>query len=432
MSALIIGVQEDSIAEELGIEQGDVLLKMNGKEINDILDYTFWSKEEQIVMEVQKVEGQMWTLDIEKDQEEDLGLLFDGIIFDRMKVCRNRCIFCFVDQLPAHMRRSLYVKDDDYRHSFLFGNFITLTNLKEKDWEKIITMKLSPLYVSVHALRPEVRVGMLGNNKAANISKDLLRLKAAKIEVHTQVVLCPGINDGKILEDTIEGLAGYYPSVASIGIVPVGLTGCRDKLPRLRGVSAVEAAGLIAAIDQYQRKFRKQLASGLVYLADEFYVKAGIDFPPASYYDDFSQTDNGIGIGRILLDEFAKEEFYLPERIDDREVYLLTGESAFGILETIVDRMNLIEGLNLQLIVAPNCFFGGEVTVAGLLTGSDIIAKLGRNYAGKKVIISEIVCKEGQDILLDDISLEDIRKATQAKLVLVEGNARSLVEAILG
>lgn len=432
MSALVNGVEEGSIAEELEIEPGDILLSIDGREINDILDYTFWSKEELLTVDIKKANGQIWSFEIEKDIDEELGLQFDGIIYDRMKVCRNKCIFCFIDQLPAHMRDSLYIKDDDYRHSFLFGNFITLTNLSEKDWEKIITMKLSPLYVSVHALQPDIRAKMLGNRKSADIRKDLSRLKNAGIEVHTQIVLCPGINDGQILEDTIKGLAEYFPSVASIGIVPVGLTGHRDKLPRLRGVNSTEADDLINLVDHYQQLFREKFAYGLVYLADEFYVKAGKALPPASYYDDFSQIENGIGIGRILLDEFAEEEFELPERIDDREVYLLTGESAFGILETIADRMNLIEGLDLNIIVIKNSYFGGEVTVTGLLTGSDIIAGLGQDYAGKKVIIPEIVCKEGQDTLLDDISLDEIKAATGAEIVLIDGSASSLVKAVLG
>ena len=431
MPALIVAVEDESIADDIGITAGDTLISIDGREVNDILDYRFWTQTEEMEMQIMKANGSIWSVEIEKEYDDDLGLAFDDILFDRMKSCQNRCIFCFIDQLPGKMRKTLYVKDDDYRHSFLFGNFITLTNLSEQDWDKIETMRLSPLYISVHALQPEVRIRMLGNRKAGRIKQDLLRLSEAGIEYHTQIVVCPGINDGRILEETIAGLAELYPASASIGIVPVGLTGYRHQLPPLRTLDADEAWQLIQLVHRCQEKFRQNLGCGLVYLADEVYLKAGQPLPDADYYDDFPQLENGIGITRILLDEFAEEEKHLPDRVEPREVFLLTGESAVNILESIGDRLNQIQGLKLQIIPVKNKYFGGQVSVTGLLTGADILSALGDKYAGKTVIIPDIIFREGQDTLLDDISLEDIQRVSRARVRITEGKARSLVEAVL-
>lgn len=229
-------VRDGSIGAEMEIEAGDILLLINDHPVNDIIDYQFYTQDDNLLLEIQKPNQEIWQLDIEKDFDEDLGLEFEGIVFDKMKACSNRCIFCFVDQLPRQMRRSLYVKDDDYRYSFLYGNFITLTNLHEEDWQKIALMQLSPLYISVHCMQGDLRARMLENDRAANIKSDLERLKAAHIMVHTQIVLCPGINDGPFLAETIEELARLYPSVQSVGIVPVGLTGHRGKLPEIQPV----------------------------------------------------------------------------------------------------------------------------------------------------------------------------------------------------
>lgn len=429
MAAEITGIARNSIAEEMGIEKGDVLLSINDHQITDILDYQFYSQDDVLVMEIKKTNNEIWSIEIEKDYDEFLGLEFDEIIFDKMKVCRNHCIFCFVDQMPCRMRKTLYIKDDDYRYSFMYGNFITLTNLNETDWEKIVTMKLSPLYVSVHCIQPELRQMMLNNPRAGTIKKDLQRLHDAGIKVHTQIVLCPGINDGLILKETINSLASFYPSVISIGIVPVGLTAFRDQLPSLRQVSAGQASEIIDTVNIYQGRFRSRYGTGLVYAADEFYIKAGINVPAANYYDDYPQSENGIGLARIFLDDFAPIK--LPKYIEPREIYIVTGVSAQPIMEKIISRLNQIKGLNAALIPVPNKFFSGGVTVTGLLTGSDIIAALGLKYAGKQVIIPEVVFKEGQDVLLDGISLDRIRQESQARIVVVDGTAQDLIKKIL-
>ena len=432
MSAPITGVIPGSIADEMAIEAGDILLLINGQEIQDIIDYQFYSQDDFIVVEIKKTNGELWSLEIDKDWDEELGLLFDDVIFDKMRVCQNRCLFCFVDQLPPGMRKTLYIKDDDYRYSFLYGNFISLTNLKEKDWRKIIDMHLSPLYVSVHCMDPELRVKILGSKRAASIREDLKRLLDAGIEIHTQIVLCPGINDGEILKQSIKELSSYYPTVQSVGIVPVGLTGHRLKLPRLQVVTPEQSRNLIAMVNNYQAEYRNRFKKGFVYLADEFFIKAGVNFPGAEYYDDYCQIENGIGLARIFLDQFAEMEKSLPEQVQKREVFIITGVSATVVLDPVVQRLNRIKGLTVHLVPVENHYFGGNVSVTGLLTGKDILQVMENKYQGKEVIIPEIIFKQGDDILLDNISLEELRQRSGAQIHTVDGSARSLVETVLG
>lgn len=432
MSAPIIGIVPGSIADEMAIEVGDILLCINGQEIQDIIDYQFYSHDDYIELELQKTDGELWLLEINKDWDEELGLLFNDVIFDKMKTCQNRCLFCFVDQLPRGMRKTLYIKDDDYRYSFLYGNFITLTNLKEEDWRKIIDMHLSPLYVSVHCMEPELRVQILGSKRAASIRQDLKRLLDAGIEIHTQIVLCPGINDGEILKQSIEELSSYYPSVQSVGIVPVGLTGHRLKLPQLQTITPEQSLKYIEMINDYQVEYRKRFQKGFVYLADEFFIKAKVDFPAAEYYDDYCQIENGIGLARIFLDEFLELEKSLPEQIKNREVFIITGVSAMMVLNPVVNRLNLIKGLTVHLLPVENHYFGGNVSVTGLLTGKDILQVMENKYQGQRVIIPEVIFKEGDDILLDNVSLEELRQRSGAHIQTVNGSARSLVKAVLG
>jgi len=431
VGARIIDVIEDSIGAEVGIEPGDTLLSINGLPVMDILDYQFYSQDDQLILEIEKPNGELWSIDIEKDYDEELGLLFEGVVFDRIRVCRNLCVFCFIDQLPPAMRKTLYVKDDDYRYSFMFGNFVTLTNLTEDDWSKLERMRLSPLYVSVHTTSGELRQQMMGNPQAAHIKEHLKRLQKAGIEVHTQIVLCPGLNDGQELVNTVNDLANLYPSVQSVGIVPVGLTGYREKLPQLRLVAPEEARQLIDQVNQWQNSFRAQFGIGFVYLADEFYVKAGIPVPPDEYYDDYSQIENGIGLIRLFMDDWQEIKRDLPNQIDPVQVFLITGESARSVMQTVAEDFNQIKGLCVEVITVPNQYFGGGVTVTGLLTGTDIINYLQDNYRGKKVVIPEVLLQEGSTMLLDNITLEEIASRTGVVIRTTDGSARSLVEAVL-
>ncbi len=431
MTVEIKNVRFDSIGEEMDIVAGDILLSINEHPILDILDYQYYAQDDYLIIEIRKKNNEIWSLEIEKDYDEDLGLEFEGIVFDKMKGCSNRCLFCFVDQLPRQMRKTLYVKDDDYRYSFLYGNFITLTNLSEADWQKIIDMHLSPLYVSVHCIQGELRSKILQSPRGASIKQDLKRLKKANIEVHTQIVLCPGLNDGEILTETIEELAKLYPSVQSVGIVPVGLTGHREKLPELQPVSAAQAKELTRLIDSYQERFRENWGQGFVYLADEFYLRAQLDLPADEYYDDYCQIENGIGLSRLLLEEFKQIVPFLPQEVEQREAHIITGLSAVPVLEKIVARLRAIDGLNVQLVPVENRFFGGAVSVTGLLTGRDIIAALGQSYKGKRVLIPEVLLRDGQETLLDDITIQQIKEHSGANIISVAGTAEDLIEKIL-
>ncbi len=429
MTAQISGIVKGSIAGEIGLEVGDILLAIDENPIDDILDYQFCSQEEELTLKVEKASGELWLLEIEKDYDEDLGLIFPEPVFDRMKICQNRCVFCFIDQLPPEMRETLYVKDDDYRYSFLFGNFVTLTNMKESDWTKLLRLHLSPLYISVHCLRPDLRAEMMNNKRAALISKQLNRLKKAGIEVHAQVVLCPGINDGKILEETIEGLAEFYPSLRSVGIVPVGLTGHRQMLKHLSPVDAELARELIGGVEAYQKKYREELGLGFVYLADEFFIKTGIEIPPAEYYDDYCQIENGIGLARQVMDEFDSLQTGLPGEVSPREFTLLTGQAAVTIIEYMVVRLRKVKGLEISLLVAPNRFFGGNVSVTGLITGNDIIQVLGQEYKGRDVIIPAVVLKHGSQMFLDDLTVEQVARQTGAHIHIVD-DVEELIDLI--
>jgi putative radical SAM enzyme (TIGR03279 family) len=431
VAAPIQDVIPGSIAEDIGLETGDSLYSINGQIIHDILDYQFAVQDVFLEVEVHKPNGETWLIEVEKEEDEELGLILDGAIFDPMKVCRNRCLFCFVDQLPPDLRPTLQIKDDDYRHSFLFGNFITLTNLQQSDWDKILAMRLSPLYISIHAMRPAVRARMLKHKKGLNIREDLERLYRSGIEIHTQIVLCPGINDGEVLEETIEQLAGFYPSVLSIGIVPVGLTKHRQGLPDLKPVTPEQAARLITRVNAYQQRFRREYGLGLVYLADEFYLNAGQTVPGSSYYDSFEQLENGIGLVRLLWDEFAQAEKGLPDAVPPRQTHIVTGVSGTIALQPIVERLNQVAGVAVHLIPVVNSFLGSSITVTGLLTGGDIIKTLGNQYQGKNVLLPEIILKAGEELLLDDISVADIIRASGAEIRVVPIKARDLVDAVL-
>jgi putative radical SAM enzyme (TIGR03279 family) len=420
-----------SIADAVGLEPGDTLLSINGQPVEDLLDYQFYSQDDNITLVIEKKNGETWSVDIEKDFDDELGLLFEGVVFDRIRLCRNRCMFCFIDQMPPAMRETLYVKDDDYRYSFLFGNYITLTNLSDDDWNKLESMRLSPLYVSVHTTSGPLRQQMMKNPRAAHIMEDLQRLKQAGIQVHTQIVLCPDLNDGQELVKSINELADLYPSVQSVGIVPVGLTGHRDKLPHLRTFTAQEARELIEEVNQWRNTFRSRFGIGFVYLADEFYVKAGIPVPPADYYDAYSQIENGIGLIRLFMDDWQEIKRDLPNQIDPVQVFLITGESARTVMQTVAEDLNRVKGLGVEVIVVPNQYFGGGVTVTGLLTGTDIINCLQDNYRGKKVVIPEVLLQEGSTMLLDNITLEEIASRTGVVIRTTDGSARSLVEAVL-
>lgn len=423
-----------SIAEEVGIEKGDCLISINEQKPRDLIDYRYLCAEETLEVEIQKNNGEIWICDIEKDYDQELGLGFAGDTFDGIRNCANKCIFCFVDQMPEGMRESLYVKDDDYRLSFLHGNFITLTNLTESDLNRILELRLSPLYISVHTTNPILREQMLGNKRARNLKKQLTLLAGAGIEMHTQIVLCPGLNDGEELKTSIADLAALFPGVKSIAIVPVGLTGFRSGLASLHKYRPEEAGAMIELIHNYQRDFCRRFSTPLVYLADEFYVMAGREVPEAENYGGYPQLENGVGLIRLFYDSFKEEEPRIPTALlKEKRVAVVTGTSGEHVLKPIVNRLNKIEGLSVELVAADNRFFGGDVTVAGLLTGEDLIRVLKDKAGYDLILIPSVMCKREESVFLDGRTPLDIEHdlGISVRVVDINEGAENLIDIIL-
>lgn len=428
----IAEVVPESIAEEIGLEAGDYLYKINDQIVYDFLDYQYLCSEENLELYIRKRDGEEWLVDIEKEAEEDLGLEFMEPVFDGIKRCRNKCIFCFVDQMPEGLRESLYCKDDDYRLSFLHGSYITLTNLKEEDLVKIKNYRLTPLYVSVHAMDPKVRVRMMNNQSAERVKDYLQRLADDGIKFNTQIVLCPGINDGQVLDNSIEEIAKLFPAVLSLAVVPVGLTKHRQGLYPLEPYTREQALAIVEQVEEWQKILKKKLGTRLVYLADEFYLLAGLELPKAEIYEEFRQIENGVGLSRIFLDEFAQAEKKLPKALKQKKsVTLISGVSAAKFLVRIAERLNKIKNLQVNLVVIKNSFLGHTVTVTGLLSGNDILEQLKHKNLGDCLILPEVLFKEGAELFLDGLSLAEFKRALPVKVIIAENNAYSLVQHIL-
>ena len=426
----IDAVEPQSIAEELGIQPGDKLLTINDQPVRDVLDYRFLSFAEEILVKIITRQGEVWEFEIEKDAEEGLGLDFGENSFGPTRRCRNRCLFCFVDQMAPAMRKTLYVKDDDYRLSFWQGNFVSLTNVRDPELQRIIQQKLSPLYISVHTTNPELRCRMLNNRHAGKIMEQLQQLAQAGITMHTQMVLCPGINDGQELERSIRDLSGLWPQVHSLAAVPVGVTKYRDGLFHLRPFSPKEAGDVVAIIENYQRRFMERWDYPFVYASDEFYLLAGKPIPLAERYADFPQTENGVGLSRLFLDEWDALEPELPSRMEpSRSITMVTGVSGSLIMKPVVERLNRIQGLQISLEVIANSFFGQTVTVTGLLTGQDIIKALKGKELGDLLILPSVMLRQGEEVFLDDFTVTQVSQELQMPIEVVEG-PREMVEIL--
>ncbi|NPV92196.1 MAG: DUF512 domain-containing protein [Firmicutes bacterium] len=432
--ARIEAVQDGTPAEGHGLEAGDLILDLNGQKLRDLIDYQYLSAEDRITMTVQKRDGSIREITMEREGHRDWGIVFDTLAFDGMKKCANSCIFCFIDQLPPGMRESLYDKDDDYRWSFFSGNFITLTNVNDRELERIRRYRLSPLYVSVHATDPGLREEMLGSRRAGQVLRQLELLALGGIELHIQVVLCPGVNDGERLERTLKDLYGLGSGILSVGLVPVGLTGFRPGLPGLRPFSGGEAGKLIEQVRVWQELFLRERGNRTVFLADEFYLLAGRGFPPARDYEGYPQLENGIGLARKLIEEFERLREGLPKRLEKRRrVLVLTGESGYPVLSPMIDELNQVENLEVRLRPVVNRFFGGGVKVTGLLTGRDIIDTVrDEQDPCDLVVIPDVVLRRDSDILLDDMRLEDLEQQTGKSFRAAPVNAGGLLEAVLG
>jgi putative radical SAM enzyme (TIGR03279 family) len=399
---LIESVAPGSIADEFELVPGDHLLAVNGHQLRDIIDYSYYtSSDEELLLEVARADGEIWELEVERDPGEPLGLTFAAPIPSN---CRNNCVFCFVHQLPKGLRKPLYVKDEDYRLSFLNGNYVTLANITKTELNRIIEQRLSPLYISVHATNPDLRQKLLGKNGIPPILEQLQALAAARIALHTQVVLCPGINDGPELERTVADLADLYPAVQSLAIVPLGLTSHRANLPQLQPVDSNYAREFISQWGPQTKALKKRLGEPFLFLADEFYLKAGLPFPPLREYGDLPQIENGVGMVPLFLRDAAKT-VKSAHHLGDFRVTVATGISSFPFVAEFLTQLSEKTGLTVIPVAVENQLFGGSVTVSGLVSGNDIIAALSGKKIGRALLIPDVMIKEGEGVFLDDVSL---------------------------
>ena len=392
-----------STAARYGLKSGDRLVSVNGNEVNDSIDFLFHASDERLSLVVTGQDGASRKLRIVKDPDDTLGLEFPPLT---IRQCRNKCIFCFVDQMPPGCRRSLYVKDDDYRASFLYGNYITLGNLHDEDWERIFTQRLSPLYISVHATEPGLRAALMRNKRAPDIMASMKRLAAGGIRMHTQIVLTPGINDGGHLLKTIDDIAGLFPAVLSIAVVPVGITGYRQGLFPLRLFKPREARDVVQTIQSIASRFKKKIGTRLVYPSDEFYIKARLPFLPLSSYEDLPQIENGVGMVASFLYEARRTR--LPRRVRPVTMTAVTGVSFSPILKAVLKRLQGIAGVSIRVVTAKNSLFGPTVTVSGLLSGRDILAAVRGKLLGSMLLIPSSTLNESEGIFLDNMTIADI------------------------
>lgn len=429
-------VDKGSIAEELEIEVGDILLSINDQPVVDIIDYMFLTNDETIEIEIQKPDGEIWAIEIDKDYDESLGIVFENPIIDEAKRCTNNCVFCFVDQLPKGMRESLYFKDDDSRLSFLQGNFVTLTNLKDADIDRIIRYRISPINVSVHTTDPELRVKMLGNRFAGNILERLKQLIDGGITVNVQIVLCPGYNDGDALKRTLGDLVAFHPMLNSIAIVPIGLTKHRDGLIEMHGFDEVTAKATIKIVHDFQKDALKKMKTRFAFLADEFYILAKLDFPLDETYESYIQLEDGVGMIRKLVTEI-EALLAKPEKGDgiQRRVTMITGTAAAPYLEILAKRIHSVyPNIEIEIVPIVNHFFGEKITVAGLITGQDIVEQTkDLKVTGKNslVLLPSAMFRANEEVLLDDMTRLELEAHFGVAVKKVEPEGKQLMWHLL-
>ena len=427
-----------SIAEEMGLEAGDAILEINGNPIEDIFDYQYYTQDEELNILVETKDGERVTLEIEKDDDEDLGIVFDNGLMDNYRSCHNKCIFCFIDQNPPGMRESLYFKDDDSRLSFLQGNYITLTNMSDHDIDRIIKYHLSPINISFHTMNPELRCKMLKNRFAGEALKKVDRFFEAGITMNGQIVLCPGWNDGKELEFSIKELMKYLPVLESVSVVPVGLTRFREGLEPLTTFDAKGSGEVIDLIEKYQKIAYEKYGFHFIHASDEFYIVAGRELPEAERYDGYRQIDNGVGKARLVTDEFI-EAFERAKQIPgiydrpEREVCTITGTLTEKMNNEFADRlMKEFPWLKIHVYTILNDFYGHGITITGLLVGNDIINQLKGKNLGQRLYLPENCVRSGDDIFLDDVHIPEVETALQCGISIVKSSGRDFVNCMLG
>jgi putative radical SAM enzyme (TIGR03279 family) len=434
-NAAISRIIPGSIAEEAGIETGDAILSINDAQVKDIFDYRFLCTDEIITVKVCKKNRDILEVEISKDEYEDIGIEFDTPLIDKEKSCTNKCIFCFIDQMPPGMRNTLYFKDDDPRLSFLMGNYVTLTNINDSELERIIRYRFSPINVSVHTTNPSLREFMMGNRFAGDVLKKIKRLTQKGITVNCQIVLCKGINDKEQLDRTISDLSGYFPGMNSLSVVPVGITRFREGLYKLIPYDIQSSRQVVEQIERWQQIFMDKHGSRIVYPADEFYIMGGMVLPQYEYYEEFPQIENGVGLVRQFLHEFVKEFENLtrPYAMEKpRTVSIATGVSIYPFIKDICERLEeRIEGLCIKVYNIENRFFGENVTVTGLLTGQDICSQLDGRQLGDELLISRSMLKSGEQVFLDDVSVDDIEKMLKVRVRAVENCGSDFIRKVL-
>jgi putative radical SAM enzyme (TIGR03279 family) len=422
MTATISFINENGPADKLGLHKGDIIKSINGNPVDDVIDYMFYSRDGSMDLRIQRG-SKVHSYKIKKNQFTEPG--FEIRPF-RIKSCRNKCIFCFVHQLPKGMRKSLYIRDDDYRMSFLYGNYITLTNLSRKDKDRIYTQRLSPLYVSVHTTDDGLRRKMIGNPKAPPILQEIFELTSNRIRLHVQIVVIPGMNDGKELEQTIKDLEKFYPYVSSIAVVPVGIT--KQRRSKIRAIEKKDAHQIIDSLKKTRARLKRRHGEHLVHIADEFYIKAGIPFPAYKEYGDFPQLENGVGLVPSFLQ--SSKKLRLPKKVQPKKIALFTGASFMPYLQEFTTRLQSIEGLTLDLFKVENSFFGPSVTVTGLLTGKDVLkAVLGKTKADC-LLVPDVVLKSGEDVFLDNVTLKDLEENLGMQVKAIEPTPEALLKEI--
>ncbi|MEG2337532.1 MAG: DUF512 domain-containing protein [Clostridium sp.] len=428
---IISSVSAGSIAEEVGIEVGDVLVSINDQVVKDIIEYRYIICDEVLTLIIRKPDMEEWEIEIEKDYYEDIGIDFEDPIIDHARRCHNKCVFCFIDQLPKNLRSSLYFKDDDSRLSFLQGNFVTLTNMKDEDLERIIKYRISPINVSVHTTNPDLRVEMLKNKNAGKVFEILKMLTDNHIQVNCQVVLCTGINDGEELKRTIYDLYSLNPNVLSLSVVPVGVTRFRDNLHELKTYNKDTAMKVIEEVKVIQEDLMNKCGSPFIRLADEFYVLANTSLPSYEHYDDFEQIEDGIGMIRYL-------ESCVDEALDTTNIKgsgevagIVTGESAYEYVRAEADKIEKKLNITINVHKIKNEFFGGEISVAGLIVATDIINYFKDKEPEKCLVIPSNMLKADKDIFLDDITLDELREALNTNIVKCKYTGEDLVQKII-
>lgn len=437
-----------SIAEEMEIEPGDVLVEINGHEIEDIFDYQYYCEDYELVVTIRKSDGEEWELEIEKEEDEDLGIVFDNGLMDDYRSCSNKCIFCFIDQMPGGMRETLYFKDDDARLSFLQGNYITLTNMSQKDIDKVILYRLSPINISFQTTNPELRCKMLNNRFAGDALKKVDRFYEAGIEMNGQIVLCKGVNDGAELERSLNDLYGYLPHLKSVSIVPVGLSRYREGLYPLEPFHKEDACKVIDVVERFQQKALEEYGLHFIHASDEWYILAERELPEEENYDGYLQLENGVGMVRLMLNEFEdalqtavekKQEYLLlsPENrpvnwFSKEKISIITGRLVHPYIQQMADRiMAVFPEKEIQVLPIRNDFFGEMITVTGLLTGKDILAQCKDVDLGNRVLLPENVLRSGETVLLDDITVEDLQNSLQVPIDIVKSSGYGFLEAVL-